>query len=172
MTHMHKCKGKLSLKIWLCCLISSGFAMGCHQISAAPKKIDEKSKQVPVKAMPVGQSGSAISNKVNSATGSTNGNTAGNTTSNAAIKASKMVFVKATCWGCHPHGGNSMNGDKPLKGPGFVKKYKSDIELAAVIRRGNEKMGMPPFPPEKLTDSDLKQVIVFVRSLSTAGETR
>ncbi len=168
MTHMHKCKGKRSLIIWLCCLIGSCFAMGCHQISAAPKKTDhqavqkadEKASRVPVKDLPVAP------------TKSTSRSTTGDTTGDTSIKASKMVFVKASCWGCHPHGENSMNADKPLKGPGFVKKYKSDTELAAIIRRGNVKMGMPPFPPEKLTDSDLKEVIVFVRSLSTAREPR
>jgi len=82
------------------------------------------------------------------------------------IKRGKMLFVKATCWGCHPHGDNAVNGDKPLKGANFCRKYKTDAELAIVIRRGNEKAGMPPFPPGKLNEPDLKQIIFFVRSLS------
>ena len=82
------------------------------------------------------------------------------------IKKGKMLFVKATCWGCHPRGDNSMNGDKPLKGPRFSKKYQSDEVLMATIRRGSISRGMPPFPPEKLSDQDLKQIVVFVRSLS------
>ena len=83
----------------------------------------------------------------------------------AQIKAGKMLFVKATCWGCHPHGENSMNGDKPLKGPRFTKKYQNDEELMQTIRRGSVKRGMPPFPVEKLSEQDLKQIVVFIRSL-------
>lgn len=82
------------------------------------------------------------------------------------IKAGKMLFVKATCWGCHPHGDNSLNGDKPLKGPRFAKKYQSDEELMATIRRGSVTRGMPPFPSEKLSEQDLKQIVVFIRSLT------
>lgn len=86
------------------------------------------------------------------------------------IKAGKMLFVKATCWGCHPHGENSMNGDKPLKGPRFAKKYQSDDELMAAIRRGSVTRGMPPFPVEKLSEQDLRQIVVFIRSLSCSAK--
>ena len=88
----------------------------------------------------------------------------------ATIKAGKMLFVKATCWGCHPRGENSMNGDKPLKGPRFAKKYQSDEELMQAIRRGSVKKGMPPFPVEKLSEQDLKQIVVFIRSLSCSAK--
>ena len=87
-----------------------------------------------------------------------------------AIKAGKMLFVKATCWGCHPHGENSLNGDKPLKGPRFAKKYQSDDELMATIRRGSVTRGMPPFPVEKLSEQDLRQIVVFIRSLSSSAK--
>lgn len=86
------------------------------------------------------------------------------------IKAGKMLFVKASCWGCHPHGENSMNGDKPLKGPRFSKKYRSDEELMQAIRRGSVTRGMPPFPVEKLSEKDLKQIVVFIRSLSCSAK--
>lgn len=84
----------------------------------------------------------------------------------AEISRGKMVFVKATCWGCHPHGENSMNGDKPLKGPAFAKQYKSDGRIVAFVRKGSPDAGMPPFSKEKLSDSDLKSVIVYIRSLN------
>jgi mono/diheme cytochrome c family protein len=82
------------------------------------------------------------------------------------INRGKTIFVKATCWGCHPHGENSLHGDKPLKGPGFEKKYKSDRSIIEFVRKGSPNAGMPPFPREKLSDEDLKAVIVFIRSLS------
>lgn len=81
----------------------------------------------------------------------------------------KMAFVKASCWGCHPHGENSLNGDHPLKGPGFLKAYPDDKSLAEFIRRGNQEKGMPAFPPERLSDKDLKLVIGFIRSLSSTS---
>ncbi len=83
------------------------------------------------------------------------------------VSRGKIVFVKATCWGCHPHGENSLHGDKPLKGPGFAKKYKSDQSIIDFVRKGSPNEGMPPFPKDKLSDQDLKSVIVFIRSLST-----
>jgi mono/diheme cytochrome c family protein len=82
------------------------------------------------------------------------------------VNRGKTIFVKATCWGCHPHGENSLHGDKPLKGPGFEKKYKSDKSIIDFVRKGSPNAGMPPFTREKLSDDDLKAVIVFIRSLS------
>lgn len=79
----------------------------------------------------------------------------------------KMAFVKASCWGCHPHGDNSLNGDHPLKGPGFQKNFPDDKTLAEFIRRGKQEKGMPAFPPERLSDKDLKLVIAYIRSLSS-----
>jgi len=83
------------------------------------------------------------------------------------IRRGKIIFVKATCWGCHPHGENSLHGDKPLKGPAFAKKYRSDQSIIDFVRKGSPNEGMPPFPKDKLSDQDLKSVIVFIRSLST-----
>ena len=86
------------------------------------------------------------------------------------VKEGKKLFVKATCWGCHPHGENAMHGDKPLKGPAFSKRFKSDEEIAAFVRRGS-KFGMPPFPKSKLSDNDLHGIIVYIRSLSKKSDT-
>jgi mono/diheme cytochrome c family protein len=83
-----------------------------------------------------------------------------------AINQGKTIFIKATCWGCHPHGENSLHGDKPLKGPAFEKKYKRDQSIVDFVRKGSPDAGMPPFPKDKLSDNDLKNVIVYLRSLS------
>ena len=87
----------------------------------------------------------------------------------AAISRGKTLFVNATCWGCHPHGENSLNGDRPLKGPAFEKKYKSDQSIVEFVRKGSPDAGMPPFPREKLSDNDLKSLIVYIRSLSVSN---
>jgi mono/diheme cytochrome c family protein len=52
----------------------------------------------------------------------------------AEIKKGKLLFVKATCWGCHPRGENSLHPDKPLQGPAFEKKYKTDQSIVDFVR--------------------------------------
>jgi len=86
------------------------------------------------------------------------------------VQEGKKHFVKATCWGCHPHGENALHGDKPLKGPAFSKRFKSDEDIVAFVRRGS-KFGMPPFPKSKLSDNDLRSIIVYIRSLSKKSDT-
>lgn len=84
-----------------------------------------------------------------------------------AIDKGKMAFVKGTCWTCHVAGGNSLNGDKPLKGARFTKKYPDDAKLMEFIRKGSAQRGMPSFPKEKISDEQLKLIVGFIRSLST-----
>jgi len=78
----------------------------------------------------------------------------------------KMAFVKGSCWGCHARGENAINGDKPLKGSLFLRKYPDDIGLAATIRKGFPKKGMPSFAKERLSDADLALIIKYIRSLT------
>jgi mono/diheme cytochrome c family protein len=87
----------------------------------------------------------------------------------ASLERGKVLYIKATCWGCHPHGDNSMNGDKPLKGPSFQKKYPTDEALTQFIRKGNPDYGMPAFPRENLSDNDLKLIIGYIRSLTVSN---
>jgi mono/diheme cytochrome c family protein len=62
-----------------------------------------------------------------------------------------------------------MNGDKPLKGPSFQKKYPTDEALTQFIRKGNPDYGMPAFPRENLSDNDLKLIIGYIRSLTVSN---
>lgn len=87
----------------------------------------------------------------------------------SAIERGKLLYVKATCWGCHPRGDNSLNGDKPLRGAAFQKKYPTDEALAQFIRKGNQDAGMPGFPRESLSDGDLKLIIGYIRSLTVSN---
>jgi mono/diheme cytochrome c family protein len=84
----------------------------------------------------------------------------------AEISRGEALFKKATCWGCHPHGDNSLHGDQPLKGEAFQKRFKSDQSIADFVRKGSPDAGMPPFTKAMLADNDLKCVIVYIRSLS------
>jgi alcohol dehydrogenase (cytochrome c) len=66
---------------------------------------------------------------------------------------------EARCVSCH--GGDAEGGEH---GPAIVSKLptRSDDQLALVIREGLPTQGMPAF---KVTDSELKDMIVFLRTL-------
>src|SRR5688572_28581440 len=47
------------------------------------------------------------------------------------VARGKKLFERLTCAGCHPNGDNTLHPYRPLKGPGFLARYKEDgkIEL-------------------------------------------
>jgi len=74
------------------------------------------------------------------------------------------VFQEASCAVCHPGGGNTTNPKKPIKGDKFVNEYKDDSKIEKVVRHG---LGsMPAFNPKMISDSDLKDLIAYIRSLT------
>lgn len=85
------------------------------------------------------------------------------------VDRAKLAFIQATCWSCHPRGENSINGDRPLKGPGFLRRYPDDESLSEFIRKGAEDKGMPSFPPDRLSDRNLSLVISYIRSLTPSS---
>lgn len=89
--------------------------------------------------------------------------------SDPAVESGRLLFIKSTCWSCHPRGDNSLNGDKPLRGSGFQKKYPTDESLMQFIRKGNPDYGMPAFSKETISDKDLKLIVCFIRSLSAGN---
>jgi mono/diheme cytochrome c family protein len=82
------------------------------------------------------------------------------------------LFRKATCIGCHARGENALNGDKPLKGQAFLKKFQNDQAFIDFVRRGSPERGMPPFSAQRLSDEDLKNILFYVRTFSTANNIR
>lgn len=82
------------------------------------------------------------------------------------VDRAKLAYIQATCWSCHPRGENSINGDRPLKGPAFLRRYPDDASLAAFIRKGAEDKGMPAFAEDRLSDKNLDLVITYIRSLT------
>lgn len=77
-------------------------------------------------------------------------------------------FHALNCSMCHPGGSNSVDPSKPLKGPGFQKKYPTDEHIAAIIRCGSTNGGMPAFRKDQLSDQQLVELIAFIRSLTPA----
>jgi cytochrome c len=82
--------------------------------------------------------------------------------------AAKAVTAKAACNACHAV-------DKKIVGPAYIeiaKKYKGDAKAAATlsgqVRAGGAgkwgQVPMPPNPPEKISDADLKAVVEWILS--------
>lgn len=82
--------------------------------------------------------------------------------------AAKAVTSKAACNACHAV-------DKKIVGPAYIeiaKKYKGDPKAVATlsgqVRAGGAgkwgQVPMPPSPPEKISDADLKAVVEWILS--------
>ncbi len=76
------------------------------------------------------------------------------------------LFRQNNCSMCHPGGENNLNPLKPLKGPGFLKKYPTDALVCQQVRKGSVGTGMPPFPKSQITDGELRDIIAYIRSLT------
>ena len=81
-------------------------------------------------------------------------------------KRGAELFEKQQCSQCHLNGTNLIEPDKPLKGQKFAKKYPTDGQIAALVRKGVAGTGMPSTGKDMLNDHDLSDVIAFIRSLT------
>jgi mono/diheme cytochrome c family protein len=84
-------------------------------------------------------------------------------------KKGQQVFENNTCIDCHVGGGNSVKPSKPIKGEAFAKKYKDDAKIEKVIREGIAGTTMLPTRKEQINDSDLKDLVAYIRSLTPAS---
>lgn len=85
----------------------------------------------------------------------------------SALQRGEKVFKKAYCEGCHAGGYNAMSPDKPIKGSAFLQKYKDDLILENTIRKGFPDEGMPAFGKDQISESQMKDLILYIRSLSS-----
>lgn len=85
----------------------------------------------------------------------------------SAVQRGEKVFKKAYCEGCHAGGYNAMRPDKPIKGNAFLQKYKDDQLLESTIRKGFPDEGMPAFGKDQISESQMKDLILYIRSLSS-----
>lgn len=60
-----------------------------------------------------------------------------------------------------------MSPDKPIKGSAFLQKYKDDLILENTIRKGFPDEGMPAFGKDQISESQMKDLILYIRSLSS-----
>jgi mono/diheme cytochrome c family protein len=83
--------------------------------------------------------------------------------SSGDVAAGQAKFL-TTCFGCHPNGNAGIG--PALHGPAFVARYPDDAAITALVRGGRG--GMPAFGPDKLSDTDLTNIIAYLRSLPAA----
>lgn len=79
------------------------------------------------------------------------------------------LFRQNNCSMCHPGGENNLNPLKPLKGPGFLKKYPTDELVCRQVRKGSVGTGMPAFPKSQITDQEMRDIIAYIRSLTPSN---
>jgi cytochrome c6 len=71
------------------------------------------------------------------------------------------TLFQTYCAGCHPNGGNSANPAKPVAGS---SKLISLETFTGYVRRPAP--AMPSFSPDLLSDTDLKQLHLYVQTLT------
>ncbi|MDC8786424.1 c-type cytochrome [Roseateles koreensis] len=86
----------------------------------------------------------------------------------SVAQADEAILTKAGCMACHAK-------DKKLVGPAFkdvAAKYKGQdvaVALAQKVRAGGKgvygPIPMPPNPPEKISDADLKESVGWILKL-------
>lgn len=82
----------------------------------------------------------------------------------------KKLFERLTCAGCHPNGDNTLHPYRPLKGPGFLARYKEDGKIELIIRAGVPRAGMPSFSKAQVGEKDMKDLIAYIRSLTPSSK--
>ncbi|HEY9731462.1 MAG TPA: cytochrome c [Drouetiella sp.] len=83
-----------------------------------------------------------------------------------AEQRGEKVFKKSYCIGCHADGNNALMPDRPIKGKAFSTKYKDDALLEKTIRKGFPDEGMPAFGRDQISENQMKDLILYIRSFT------
>lgn len=87
-----------------------------------------------------------------------------------SLDRGKKVFESHLCAECHKGGRNSVRPSKPISGKKFARKYKDDAKLISVIRNGVPNASMPSFGPAVISDEEMKDLILYVRSFTKSQD--
>ena len=82
--------------------------------------------------------------------------------SNQQFMAGQKIFVN-NCSGCHPHGGNILKPDLPLKGSPKLADFETFLSFIRdpMMPQGS-KGEMPAFTSEKVSDQDAKALYAYI----------
>ena len=74
-----------------------------------------------------------------------------------------MQVFNGNCAGCHPKGGNIIDPGLPLVNSMQTRSFNDFLDFIRRPRRpGGTPGAMPPFPPEKISDQDVREVYDYV----------
>lgn len=93
-------------------------------------------------------------------------------TDSGDAKRGQEIFESLTCVDCHKGGLNSVRPSKPLRGESFAKKYPKDSQVERVIRKGVSGTSMAGFNVDVISESQMKDLIAYLRSLTPPNETK
>ncbi|MEJ2164733.1 MAG: c-type cytochrome [Desulfobacterales bacterium] len=81
------------------------------------------------------------------------------------VKAGAKVF-SANCAGCHPHGGNVIKPNLPLRSAPQLAEFKSFEDFIRDPKLPDGSKGpMPAFPPSKISDQQAKELYEYIRQV-------
>ena len=88
----------------------------------------------------------------------------GNTqASQKAITGAEIFNVN--CAGCHPHGGNSMVPNLPVKGSKQLVNQRAFVKFIRTPKMPDGSAGaMPAFPKSRISDKQAKELFKYVSS--------
>jgi mono/diheme cytochrome c family protein len=78
------------------------------------------------------------------------------------FEAGQKIFV-ANCSGCHPHGGNILRPNLPLKGSPRLTNFETFSAFIRTPKMPDGSRGpMPAFPPMKIPEEDAKALYGYI----------
>jgi uncharacterized membrane protein len=78
------------------------------------------------------------------------------------VNAGAKVF-SANCQGCHPHGGNILKPNLPLRNAPQLAEFNSFVGFIRDPKPPDGSRGaMPAFPPEKISDRQARELYKYV----------
>lgn len=133
--------------------------------AANPAEKQAAKQPVPKVSLPVSKAATNSNLVAPASKGTVSKGTVGLVAGGNAVNGQKL-FRQNNCSMCHPGGENNLNPLKPLRGPGFLKKYPNDDLICQQVRKGSVGLGMPAFPKSQITDGELRDIIAYIRSLT------
>jgi len=81
----------------------------------------------------------------------------------ANVKAGAEVFA-ANCKGCHPHGGNIIKPNLPLRSAPQLAEFKGFEDFIRTPKMPDGSAGvMPAFPPSKISDQQARELYEYIQ---------
>ncbi|MFX1554633.1 MAG: c-type cytochrome [Promethearchaeota archaeon] len=78
------------------------------------------------------------------------------------LKAGEKLFT-ANCGSCHPHGGNILDPNLPLRSASQLTEFNTFVAFIRTPKFPDGSPGpMPPFPPSKISDQQGRELYEYI----------